>query len=98
MLTDFKDRIMRCRRGDYSHMPNFKDIDIKEHTSFLGFFISGSMIAYLIIWFTLGLILTPLFLPIIWQALWDSKWVILSILSTNIASAILTTILNSTII
>jgi hypothetical protein len=75
---------MRLRRGDYSHIANLDAIEVQEHTQFLGFFIAGVSISFLITWFVLGGLQTLLFLPIIWKTLWDLKWAIVSILITPI--------------
>ena len=80
MLADFKDRIMRLRRGDYSHIKNLEAIEIKDHTSFLGFYVSGVAVSFLIIWFTLGLLQVGLFLPVVWLAVWQNVFVIIGLL------------------
>ena len=62
---------MRLRKGDYSHAIGFEDVEIEEGSSFVGNYIAGCALSFIIVWFLLGLALVPFTLIIVWITLWD---------------------------
>lgn len=87
MLMDFKSRVMRLRRGDYSHLDRTKVL-LKDSVQFMGFYLSNCAISFLIFWFLLGIIFTPLFLGIIYKTIWDLRYSAYALLSFGIIESI----------
>jgi len=67
---------MKMRRGDYSHMAVPDEVGNADHTQFLGCYVAGAAVSFIIFWFFLGIVITPLCLPLIWKTLYDNLFVI----------------------
>lgn len=89
LFFDFKKRVMLLRKGDYSHLiVDPEEFELDGHTEFLGQFISGVAVSFLIMWFLLAILEAVLFLKIFWTTLWDMKWTLLILMAAPIIMSI----------